>query len=265
MGLQTVLQLDKYTAFRYDHAKRTVMATLESKLKKLEKDLGYKFKSKNRLIHALTHSSYKNEFIHGSDKGTKLDRTDNERLEFFGDAVLAFVMSKKLFQLFPEKHEGELSKFRSLLVSRKALIAVAKKIKLHHYIRLGKSETKLKLQDKSKILADAFEAIIAAVYQDSGMKAAEDLIDKHFSAYLNQTRLKRLNSSENYKSILQEHTQKDHHLLPRYKTVMKKDRFDCTIYFRNKSIGSASGKSKREAEKIAAKKALAYYRNNLQK
>ena len=234
-------------------------------LRSLEKNLGYKFKSQNKLVQALTHSSYKNEFLHGPNKGTRLDRMDNERMEFFGDAILSFVISKKLFKQYPNEDEGVLSKYRSLLVSRKSLFMIAKKLKLHHYLRLGKSESQIKLKDKAKMMADSLEAIIAAIYFDGGMKAIETFIEKQFKSYLEVKKLKRTDSSENYKSILQETTQKEHHVLPRYKTQVKNDEFHATVYFRNKAIGSASGRSKREAEKKAAKEALRYYKKHLRK
>jgi len=241
------------------------MVKKSNSLKSLERLLGYKFKSQKKLLLALTHSSHKNEYLHGDQKGTSLDLKDNERLEFFGDAILTYVISKKLFLLYPNKDEGELSKFRSLLVSRKSLFTLAKKIKIHHYLRLGKSEIKINLQDKTKMLADSFEAIIAAIFLDQGMKPAETFILKHFKPYLDLKKLTRLNSSENYKSILQEYTQKDFHTLPRYQTTGKDEIFTATIYFKNQPLGSAKGKSKREAEKKAAKASLQYYKKHIRK
>jgi len=255
--------IDKTLSIRYYLAKKHMKK--DKSIKSLEKILGYRFKNHKKLIQALTHSSYKNEFIHGLRKGTLLDRSDNERMEFFGDAILSFAISKKLFQTFPKEDEGVLSKYRSLLVSKKSLFTIAKKIKLHHYIRLGKSENQIKLKEKAKITADSFEAVIAAIYLDGGIGAAEKFITKQFKPYLDIKKLKLTDSKENYKSILQETTQKEHHLLPRYKTILKNDAFTATIYFKNKSIGSAKGKSKREAEKNAAKAALQWYKKKFKK
>jgi ribonuclease III len=219
-------------------------------LKKLEKILGYSFKNKKRLSLALTHSSYKNgpEYVSQKECATE----DNERLEFLGDTILSFVISKKLFNDFSDFSEGRLSKYRSILVSKGHLFKVAKELKLIQFLNLGKSEKQGRIADKANILADALEAIIAAVYLDGGMKNAENLILAHFGKYITLRRLTLLD--RNYKSMLQEFAQKNHKILPEYCTMLKKDVFHATVQLAHYKKALGTGKSKRDAEQNAAQK-----------
>lgn len=223
-------------------------------LKALEKTIGYSFKRKDRLELALTHSSYKNylkqinpELVHNQD---------NERLEFLGDTILSFVITKKIFLLFDDLQEGQLSKYRSDLVAKPTLFKIAKQIKLVDFLNTGKSEASGKLKDKSSMLADAVEAIIAAIFLDGGMKNAENFILDFFGKYIDKRKLSQLN--KNYKSALQEYSQKKYKTLPIYTTTFKETEFIATVTVKNKRMKkeTGTGTKKREAEQKAAKNLL---------
>jgi len=240
--------------------------TLSAKaLRPLEKSLGTSFRNRRWLIQALTHSSYKNELAAKQRLDTAKTLADNERLEFFGDAILSFVICKKLFKKFPGVHEGTLSKHRSLVVSRKHLFTVAKNLKLHHYLHLGKAEQNIKLRDKAKMMADTLEAVIAALYLDRGMKATEAFISASFDPYLDIKRLRHLDSTQNHKNKLQEYSQKEFQVLPQYKTVYDGTQFSATVRIKQKRYGSGTGRSKRDAEKAAAQATLKELREKKRK
>ena len=135
---------------------------MTSELEKFQEIIGYKFKDINYLIQALSHSSYANE--------KKKSRTSNERLEFLGDSVLSIVVSKYLFENFTHIAEGELTKLRASLVCEKSLYVFAQKIRLGEFIMLGKGEEITGGRERPSILADAFEAVIAAVFLDGGFE-----------------------------------------------------------------------------------------------
>jgi len=229
--------------------------------KELEKILNYTFKSKKKLHLALTHSSYKNEIAAQNPSIQAIQ--DNERLEFLGDTVLSFVISKELFSTFPEHPEGKLSKFRSILVSKNHLFKVAKELKLIKHLHLGKSEKQGRISDKSNILADSLEAIIAAIYLDGGMKNAERFILDTFGKYITVKRLALLD--RNYKSMLQEYAQKKYKTLPIYTTFFKKDLFQSSVSITKSKKAKGTGKNKREAEQAAAKMLLRKVKKKKQK
>ncbi|MEG0615798.1 MAG: ribonuclease III, partial [Oscillospiraceae bacterium] len=134
--------------------------------------INYKFKNKDYLQEALSHSSYANE--------NKKTRHSNERLEFLGDSVLSIVVSQFLFEHFTNLPEGELTKIRSSLVCEKALYAFAQQIDLGEYLMLGKGEEHTGGRERPSILADAFEAVIAAIFLDGGLEAAR----KHIMSFM---------------------------------------------------------------------------------
>ena len=133
-------------------------------MQELEKKLGYTFKNKSILLNALSHSSYANEVRGGV--------TSNERLEFLGDSVLSVIVSDYIYSKFSDKPEGELTKLRASLVCEKSLCGFAKEIELGRFLRLGKGEDKGGGRERDSILADAFEALLAAMYLDGGMERA---------------------------------------------------------------------------------------------
>ncbi|MBN1493072.1 MAG: ribonuclease III [Candidatus Omnitrophica bacterium] len=227
-------------------------------LKELQRLLKVPFKDLALLDHALTHSSYKYELHNQPQQNdiTVKEIKDNERLEFFGDSILSFLICKKLYTSFPDLDEGTLSKYRSLVVSRKQLFTIAKKLKLHKFLYLGRGEHNIPFLEKAKMMADALEAIIAAIYLDRGIDIVEKFIGTHFDPYLVLARLKRLDAMENYKNKLQECCQRDFQVLPQYKTVAHGEEFSSTVHIHKKKYGTGSGRSKRIAEKEAAKETL---------
>ena len=218
-------------------------------LKHLQKLLGYTFKNSSVLDLALTHSSYKNELKASFPHKTVFE--DNERLEFLGDTILSFLISRKLYSQYRNFTEGDLSKFRSILVSKEYLFKVAKHLTLVRFLRLGKGESAGTLHKKSNILANAVEAVIAAIYLDGGMKAAEQFILRCFHKYLSVKKLSHLD--KNYKSALQEYSQKHFRMLPHYHTIEKKGKFHATVSVAKRKKATGEGHNKREAEQAAAK------------
>jgi ribonuclease-3 len=213
--------------------------------------IDYSFKNKKLITLALTHSSFKNEQLNDPSSNTC---DDNERLEFLGDTVLSFVISKELFNTFSDYPEGKLSKFRSILVSKNHLFKVAKELKLLRFLRLGKSEQQGQIKDKGNIMADSLEALIAAIYLDGGLKNAEKFILKNFRKYISNKRLALLD--RNYKSMLQEYAQKEYKVLPQYITLFKGNQFEATVVIAKSKKAKGTGKSKREAEQGAAQMLL---------
>ncbi len=159
----------------------------------LEDKIGYQFKNKNLLLQALTHSSYANE-------GKKHGR-NNERLEFLGDSVLSVIVAKHLFLKYKDIPEGELTKLRASLVCEKALDVFAQQLGLGEYLRLGKGEEMTGGRNRPSILADAFEAVIAALYLDGGYQAAQKFVLSFIPENLD---VKSANQLADYKTTLQE-------------------------------------------------------------
>lgn len=223
-----------------------------AQLTAFQKDIGYTFKRLSLLDLALTHSSYKNEFRTQSNTTTSL--ADNERLEFLGDTILAFCLSKKMFDEFHDWNEGKLSKYRSIIVSKNYLFKVAQLLKISQVIQLGKGEAAGTIAQKSNQLADAVEAIIAAIYLDGGMKNADKFVMTFFGPFLKKSRLPHLD--KNHKSALQEYVQKTYKKLPTYTTVENDGTFHATVNITKSKKGIGTGKNKREAEQRAAKNLL---------
>ena len=217
----------------------------------LEQTLQYEFKNKGLLEESLRHSSFVNE------QGQTVMR-DNERLEFLGDAVLNLIVGHLLMSNFPDLHEGDLSRFRSHLVNEAQLAKVARKISLGSYIILGKGELQSDGQNKQSILADAFEALIAAIYLDGGFDAAFRIIQSGFLEQIRSNGIVLIN--HDYKSQLQEFIQTTHTSLPVY-TVVSENGPDHDKTFRvqlkiDNFLVEGVGKSKKIAEQEAAGRAL---------
>ncbi len=162
----------------------------------LEKRLGYRFNSRDLLLQALTHSSYANE----------RNLEHNERIEFLGDAVLELCVSNLLFLRFPRASEGELTRLRAALVSEPSLSRAARAMSLGRFVLLGKGEEQQGGRDRDSVLADTLEAVLGAVYLDSGYNEAYACIANLFEEYLPE-RVDVLPVSRDYKSRLQENTQ----------------------------------------------------------
>jgi len=218
----------------------------------LQKTLNVRFKDPSLLKQALIHSSYTNE-------NPDTAPFHNERLEFLGDAILDTVISKQLYQLLPDETEGELTRLRSALVRRNSLFQLARTIQLSQYLHLGRGEEVSGGRNKSTNLAGALEAVIGAIFLDSGFKAATDFILRLFDAELNDCIKKK--TAIDYKSRLQQLIQSIQQETPVYRIVKTsglphEPMFTAEVYLGDKVLGSGCGTSKKMAETEAAHSAL---------
>ncbi|OGO19446.1 MAG: ribonuclease III [Chloroflexi bacterium RBG_16_50_11] len=218
----------------------------------LQKILGVSFNSPALLEQALVHSSYINE-------NPTRDLEHNERLEFLGDAVLDFIVADKLYHDFPALSEGEMTKLRAALVRRETLAHVARTSRLGDFLYMGRGEESSGGRSKIHNLAGALEAVIAAVYLDRGIAVTE-----HFVITLFAEEWQRITSqglSIDYKSRLQEFAQSKYQSTPEYRLVSEtgpdhRKTFTVEVIINKKTLGTASGKSKKIAETEAARLAL---------
>lgn len=215
----------------------------------------YCFKDESLLIEALTHSSYANE--HSRD-GEKLKF--NERLEFFGDAILEFLCSEYLFTHYRTVPEGTLTKMRAAAVCEESLSALAKQIGLGEALYLGKGEDQTGGRENPSILADAFEALLAAVYLDGGREAAENFLYPLLIPQIEKTSVR----TKDYKSLLQQFIQKESGEFVEYELEKEEGpdhskTFYMAVKYQNNVVGRGSGRSKRAAEQEAAHDALVLF------
>lgn len=229
----------------------------EPKLPKNPEDLApildYSFEDQELLCQAFRHPSY----VYEKDDPRV---SDNQRLEFLGDAVINLSVSNLLMESFPEMKEGELSKYRASLVSENGLYPIACELQIGDYLLLGKGEERTQGRKKPSILTDALEALIGAVYLDGGFSSALRVIAKLFSPVLDKISLG--NSFIDYKTDLQEYSQEALQSTPEYRLEKEtgpdhNKTFYVAVYLREKLMGKGKGKSKKEAERQAAKEALA--------
>ncbi len=224
-----------------------------SNLKKLESNLNYKFSNKKFIENALTHSSYSNE-------NRTFKKINNERLEFLGDSVLSIVVSKYIYHEFSNYPEGDLSKLRALVVCEEMLSKIALKLELGKYLVLGKGEEATGGRDRKSILADALEAVIAAIYLDGGLDKAEEFILYNLKDSIHL--LVKGKVLSDYKSYLQEYYQSKNDVHKIKYAVAKEEGpdhnklFYIELYIDKKKFGVGVGKSKKIAEQNAAKEAL---------
>lgn len=223
----------------------------EIDLSEVEQKLQYKFSNPKLLEEALRHSSYVNE---QQNAGMR----DNECLEFLGDAVLSLVAGHTLMLRYPELKEGDLSRMRANIVNDSQLAVIARNLNLGKYMQLGKGEIHTKGREKSSILANALEAVIAAVYLDGGFDAAFHTIENNFSTLLNS--IDASNANHDYKSKLQEIVQVSKKMVPYYAVINASgpdhDK-TFTVQLSVKELQTEGvGKSIKLAEQDAAKKAL---------
>jgi len=221
-------------------------------LSKLEKLIGHTFKDSALLEQALIHSSYANE--HTEEK-----IQDNERLEFLGDAVINLIAGHMLMKRYPEMKEGDLSRIRARLVNESSLAKIARSLELGMFIQLGKGEIQSSGREKKSILADTYEAVIAAVYLDGGFEASFTIVDRHFSSFISSTLLEA--TIHDYKSRLQELVQMTYRITPVYRVISETGpdhdkTFEVMIKIKDISA-TGKGKNKKSAEQDAAGKALA--------
>nr|WP_088533779.1 ribonuclease III [Geobacter sp. DSM 9736] len=221
------------------------------KLFELQDLIGHRFTDCSLLVEALTHRSFINET---TDRETR----DNERLEFFGDTVLDFFLSQLLLELFPESREGELTKIRASLVDEDSLAMVARSVGIGSVLRLGRGEERSGGRERKSILADAYEALLAAVYLDGGPEPARVLVKKHLQFLLDK---RQSVAAQDFKTDLQELTQSRFGTAPKY--MLRKtegpdhDRtFTVAVFVGARCIGEGKGRSKKEAEQKAASKGI---------
>ena len=219
------------------------------RLGKLQQKLDYKFNDITLLLSALTHSSYANEH--------NKRNSSNERLEFLGDSVLGMTVAELIFSMNTDVPEGRMSKMRAELVCERNLASVAGKIELGSYLLLGKGEEKNGGRERPSILADAFEAVIAAMYIDGGIQPVFNFISSAFD--FSDDMLEAQNSD--FKTALQEFVQEKSGQTLSYHIIGESGPdhmklFNVEVRLNGKPLGAGEGKAKKEAEQRAAKSAL---------
>jgi ribonuclease-3 len=251
----------------------------------LERAIGHKFRARDLLQTAITHSSHAHENSsrvagsaglsaewHSQPNGSPTAEADNERLEFLGDAVLGLVTSEELVARFPELHEGQLSKLRARLVSQHHLVTVAEQLQLGSYLRLGRGEEKSGGRSKAALLVDALEAVIGAMYLDGGLDAVRPFVKATILAVELQARAagSQTLTVSDYKSALQEAAHALGRVQPSYVLVEEegpphKRTFTVEVRVhrgtkrgRAEYVARAKGGTKKMAEQNAARDALAY-------
>lgn len=210
----------------------------------LEEILDYTFKNRELLHQAITHSSCFNE-----KKGAR--KSDNEKLEYLGDAILNSIITILLYKKYRDRDEGFLSNARSCLVKRETLTEVAKSIDLSRHMSYGNGDQSV--PQESKVLSNMMEALIGAIYLDGGMRKVTKVIKQLFYPYFTDDKL----TEKNPKNLLQEYSQKRWGILPRYKFTRKtKNGFTVLVYIGKDQKAKGTGKSKKEAEQNAARELL---------
>jgi ribonuclease-3 len=227
----------------------------------LEQRLGHKFARPALLHDALTHSSAVPEMRAGQADSYKLRvAVNNERLEFLGDAVLELLTSEYLLEAFPDWTEGQLSKSRARLVNARSLEAAARRLLLGDHLRLGRGEEKTGGREKQTLLADAFEAVLAAIYLDAGLAATREVLRRTLFEQAFEEAGERMAESDR-KSALQELLQSRGQLPAEYRVVGQSGPdhqkiFRIEVWVNGSRLASAEGSTKKEAEQHAARKAL---------
>lgn len=217
----------------------------------LQKDLGHTFKNPALLRNALTHSSFANEKRPGGG-------VSNERLEFLGDSVLGFLVADCLYGRFPNMAEGQMTRLRAELVCEQSLHEVALRLDLGGSLRLGKGESQTGGRARPSILADAVEAVIAALYLDGGIDVARRFVDEQILTGIDKAKQE---PTSDYKTALQEAVQRQSGLELSYQQTGESGpdhdkRFTFTVLLSGKEVGAGEGRTKKEAEQDAARQAL---------
>lgn len=218
-------------------------------LEKLENSIGYKFKNKQLLENALTHTSYAYEKHIAS----------NEKLEFLGDSILEFISSKYLYNNFPKLSEGEMTKVRATIVCEESLYKIAKKHNFSDFLFLGKSELACHKEARPAIMADSVEAVIAAIYFDAGLEEAEKFIIENLKE---EAAIASKNvGQKDYKTVLQEKLQIHGEVHIKYEIIKEEGpdhdkKFTARVSCNGKILATGEGRTKKNAEMEAARKAL---------
>lgn len=225
-------------------------------LSELQQKLGIEFTNESLLEQALTHRSYLNE-------NPDVPLSDNERLEFLGDALLDFVVAEYLFTHFPDFQEGALTSLRAALVQERTLASFARSLGLGDYIRLGRGESTSAGRDRPPLLCATFEALVGAIYLDQGLEAAQRFVLAQILPAVDRIIQERLDKDA--KSYLQEWSQGLWQLTPVYRTVAERGpdhakEFTVEVWIGHEVYGVGEGRSKQSAEQAAARAALARLR-----
>jgi ribonuclease-3 len=226
---------------------------LRDEFEALEHATAYRFRDRGLLEHAMTHTSRANEDVSGGV-------IDNESLEFLGDAVLGFLIADMLFREFPDFDEGQKSKTKASLVSTATLARQAERLMLGDHLLLGRGEEKTGGRRKQALLADGYEALIAAIYLDGGVEQARAFIAREFAPLLADVRAHGV-GGQDYKSALQEYLQSRDEGLPEYRLAGTigpdhNTQFQVEVVVKGEAIAEAIGPSKKEAEQEAARLAI---------
>jgi len=228
----------------------------ERQISKIQDKLGYFFGNRELLIRSLTHSSYANENM-------KSGMTSNERLEFLGDSLLGMTVAELIYKNKPELTEGQMTKLRAELVCEKSLAALADKLDLGAYMMLGRGEENGGGRSRPSILADALEAVLAAIYLDGGFDPTIRFVSDCFRNHLDDT----LNSNSDYKTLLQEMIQVKPGQTHVYDIIEETGpdhdkTFTVEVKLNGRPFGKGKGKSKKSAEQAAAQAAIQNIANN---
>jgi ribonuclease-3 len=235
-----------------DEAAAAELGRLSETLGPLEERIGYRFKDLGLLEHALTHRSRAHEDASGGV-------IDNESLEFLGDAVLGLVVADALFRAYPDYNEGQKSKVKAAVVSTQSLARHAERIRLGDHLILGRGEEKTGGRFKQALLADAYEALIAAIYLDGGLEAAAAFLLRELHDAIDAGGTP--HATRDFKSALQERLQALGKPLPEYRVSGEagpdhRKTFMVEVVVGGQVLGAATGKAKKEAEQEAAREAL---------
>ncbi|MEW5981451.1 MAG: ribonuclease III [Acidobacteriota bacterium] len=237
--------------YRQDERRGTPIP-LRDEFADLESSLGHRFRDRGMLEHALTHRSRAHEDVTGGV-------VDNESLEFLGDAVLGFIVADMLFRRYPDRDEGQKSKMKASLVSAATLADRAERLNLGQHLLLGRGEEKSGGRRKLALLADSYEAVIAALYLDGGIGAAQTFLERELGDLVEEAG--RPGAAADFKSALQEHLQAKGDPLPAYVVAAQsgpahRRTFHVEVRLRGVVLASADGRTKKEAEQEAARLAL---------
>ncbi len=231
---------------------------MEKKLLELMNKLNYKFRNIDYLLEALTHRSYANENAH-------INNRNNEKLEFLGDAVLDLITTEYIYNTNLSYNEGELAKIKSQIISEPVFSKIALELDLGNYLYLSNGETMTGGKNRKSILGDAFEAVIGAIFKDSDYYTTREIALNLLKNKIEN--LDQIEEAKDYKTILQEIFQSKFHKTPIYETIAEKGPdhskdFEVVVKLNDKIVGMGVGKSKKEAEKNAAKEAYIVYSTN---
>ena len=231
---------------------------MDNKLSELMNKIGYEFKDIDLLIEALTHRSFANENSYSK-------KINNEKLEFLGDAVLDLITTEYIYDVMDTESEGELAKSKSQIISEPVFSNIASELELGEYLYLSNGETLTGGKSRKSILGDAFEALIGAIFKDSDYYTTRNIALTFLKDKIEN--LHEIEETKDYKTILQEMFQSKFHKLPTYEIIAEKGpdhskKFEVAVKLNSKIVGIGSGKSKKEAEKNAAKDTLQHLENS---